>query len=225
MRVGGGGGGVLPCSAPERSAGAGPPATPTSPAPTHPAPSFNRPTRDGSDVYAVNAMTFHPTYGTFVTAGSDGAYNFWDKDSKQRLKAMQKGAAPIPCGAFNRRAAQRSRRAAQRGATQRRTRAAQEQPKPGGPRADTRSLPTPPPRPLPCRQGRVNLLVRCELRLVARPRRLQPGHGTQSHPAARHPGGRGQEPQQARHRAALSASPAAVACCAGCLSGMSQCLQ
>lgn len=58
--------------------------------------------RDGSDVYAVNAMTFHPTYGTFVTAGSDGAYNFWDKDSKQRLKAMQKGAASIPCGAFNR---------------------------------------------------------------------------------------------------------------------------
>ena len=27
----------------------------------------------------LNAMTFHPTYGTFVTAGSDGAYNFWDK--------------------------------------------------------------------------------------------------------------------------------------------------
>ena len=27
-------------------------------------------------------------FGTFVTCGSDGAYNFWDKDSKQRLKAM-----------------------------------------------------------------------------------------------------------------------------------------
>lgn len=41
-----------------------------------------------------------------MTAGSDGTYNFWDKDSKQRLKAMQKcqyGAdpAPIPCGTFN----------------------------------------------------------------------------------------------------------------------------
>lgn len=38
--------------------------------------------------------------------GSDGTYNFWDKDSKQRLKAMSKamyGAdpAPIPCGGFN----------------------------------------------------------------------------------------------------------------------------
>ena len=32
--------------------------------------------REGNDVYAVNAMTFHPSTGTFVTAGSDGAYNF-----------------------------------------------------------------------------------------------------------------------------------------------------
>ena len=39
---------------------------------------------------------------TFVTTGGDGAYNFWDKDSKQRLKAMAKSNAPIPCGAFNR---------------------------------------------------------------------------------------------------------------------------
>jgi hypothetical protein len=39
--------------------------------------------------------------------GSDGTYNFWDKDSKQRLKAQNKcmyhnGPAPIPCSAFNR---------------------------------------------------------------------------------------------------------------------------
>jgi hypothetical protein len=26
---------------------------------------------------------------TFATAGSDGAFNFWDKDSKQRLKVQQ----------------------------------------------------------------------------------------------------------------------------------------
>ncbi|GBF88757.1 hypothetical protein Rsub_01658 [Raphidocelis subcapitata] len=62
--------------------------------------------REGADIYSVNAITFHPQFGTFVTAGSDGTYNFWDKDSKQRLKAMQKCAygsepAPIPCGAFN----------------------------------------------------------------------------------------------------------------------------
>jgi mRNA export factor len=33
--------------------------------------------------------------------GSDGAFNFWDKDSKQRLKAMQKANLPIPCAAYN----------------------------------------------------------------------------------------------------------------------------
>lgn len=38
--------------------------------------------------------------------GSDGTYNFWDKDSKQRLKAMAKATygaepAPIPCSTFN----------------------------------------------------------------------------------------------------------------------------
>jgi len=46
--------------------------------------------------------THRPQHGTFVTAGSDGAYNFWDKDSKQRLKAMAKASAPVPCAAFSR---------------------------------------------------------------------------------------------------------------------------
>lgn len=57
--------------------------------------------RDGTDIYAVNSIVFHPTHGTFVTAGSDGAYNFWDKDSKQRLKAMLKCGVPITDGAYN----------------------------------------------------------------------------------------------------------------------------
>jgi mRNA export factor len=63
--------------------------------------------REGSDIYAVNSINFHPTFGTFATAGSDGTYNFWDKDSKQRLKAMAKCSyaanlpAPIPCSTFN----------------------------------------------------------------------------------------------------------------------------
>jgi mRNA export factor len=58
--------------------------------------------RDNQDIYAVNCITFHPTYGTFATTGSDGTFNFWDKDSRQRLKAFQKASAPIPVGAFNR---------------------------------------------------------------------------------------------------------------------------
>ncbi|GBG81410.1 hypothetical protein CBR_g32085 [Chara braunii] len=57
--------------------------------------------RDQNDIYAVNSISFHPVHGTFATAGSDGAYNFWDKDSKQRLKAMQRCPQPIPCSTFN----------------------------------------------------------------------------------------------------------------------------
>ena len=33
--------------------------------------------RDGNDVYPVNSMAFHPQYGTFCSAGSDGTFNFW----------------------------------------------------------------------------------------------------------------------------------------------------
>jgi mRNA export factor len=54
-----------------------------------------------TEIYPVNCMDFHPQHGTFATTGSDGTVNFWDKDSKQRLKAMQACNAPIPCGAFN----------------------------------------------------------------------------------------------------------------------------
>ena len=57
--------------------------------------------QSGDGIWAVNSIEFHPVHGTFVTAGSDGQYNFWDKDSKQRLKAMQRSTLPIPCAAFN----------------------------------------------------------------------------------------------------------------------------
>jgi len=57
--------------------------------------------RDGNEIYAVNAISFHPTYGTFATSGSDGTYNFWDKDSKQRLKPFTKCGLPISAGTFN----------------------------------------------------------------------------------------------------------------------------
>eukprot|EP00899_Mesostigma_viride_P024479 jgi/Mesvir1/5215/Mv15345-RA.1 len=57
--------------------------------------------RDNNDIYSVNSLSFHPTHGTFATTGSDGAYNFWDKDSKQRLKAFNRCNAPIPASCFN----------------------------------------------------------------------------------------------------------------------------
>jgi WD40 repeat protein len=47
--------------------------------------------RDNADIYSVNSIKFHPIHGTFATAGGDGTYNFWDKDSKQRLRVSVQG--------------------------------------------------------------------------------------------------------------------------------------
>ena len=58
--------------------------------------------RDDSLVYAVNSIAFHPIHGTFGTAGSDGTFCFWDKDSKQRLKMGSKCGNSISATAFNR---------------------------------------------------------------------------------------------------------------------------
>lgn len=52
-------------------------------------------------MYSVNDISFHPGYGTFSTAGSDGCFNFWDKDSKQRLKVAPSVGTPISATAFN----------------------------------------------------------------------------------------------------------------------------
>ncbi|ORY47836.1 WD40 repeat-like protein [Rhizoclosmatium globosum] len=57
---------------------------------------------DKNNVHAVNAISFHPTYGTFSTAGGDGTFSFWDKDSKQRLKPFPAVGSSISATAFNR---------------------------------------------------------------------------------------------------------------------------
>jgi WD40 repeat protein len=57
---------------------------------------------EAKNIFSVNALSFHPTYGTFSTAGADGTVSFWDKDSKQRLKAFSNVNGTIPCTAFNR---------------------------------------------------------------------------------------------------------------------------
>ncbi|KAH8148181.1 uncharacterized protein LAJ45_07633 [Morchella importuna] len=54
------------------------------------------------NVFSVNAISFHPTYGTFSTAGSDGTFHFWDKDAKHRLKGYPSVNGTIPATAFNR---------------------------------------------------------------------------------------------------------------------------
>jgi mRNA export factor len=53
------------------------------------------------EVYPVTSIAFHPRYGTFATAGADGCFNFWDKDSKQRLKYFKQCNQPITATAWN----------------------------------------------------------------------------------------------------------------------------
>ncbi|KAF7424222.1 hypothetical protein PC9H_009527 [Pleurotus ostreatus] len=56
-----------------------------------------------SFVYAVNDISFHPTEGTFASAGSDGNINIWDKDARCRLPTpFKKAPAPISSTCFNR---------------------------------------------------------------------------------------------------------------------------
>jgi mRNA export factor len=57
--------------------------------------------RDGNNVYAVNAISFHMQHGTFATCGSDGYYHFWDKDNRSRLQAFEKRSAPVVVGSFS----------------------------------------------------------------------------------------------------------------------------
>ena len=57
--------------------------------------------RSNEEIFAVNAISFHPTHGTFATAGSDGIFTFWDKDNRQRLKQFNSCAYPITATRFN----------------------------------------------------------------------------------------------------------------------------
>jgi mRNA export factor len=60
------------------------------------------PVNNASNVYAVNAISFHPQHGTFSTAGSDGTFHFWDKDAKHRLKGYPEVGGSITATDFNR---------------------------------------------------------------------------------------------------------------------------
>ena len=57
--------------------------------------------REQNDIYAVNSISFHPTFGTFVTAGADGI-QLLGQGFQTKVKAMQKVSCPISCGEFNR---------------------------------------------------------------------------------------------------------------------------
>ncbi|KAJ8033266.1 mRNA export factor [Holothuria leucospilota] len=53
------------------------------------------------DIYAVNSIAFHPEHGTLATAGSDGKFSFWDKDSRTKLKTSDQMEQPITCCSFD----------------------------------------------------------------------------------------------------------------------------
>nr|POE85440.1 nucleoporin gle2 [Quercus suber] len=57
--------------------------------------------RNVSNVFSVNAISFHPVHGTFSTAGSDGTFHFWDKDAKHRLKGYPEVGGTISATGFN----------------------------------------------------------------------------------------------------------------------------
>lgn len=51
-------------------------------------------------VFPVNSLSFNPKYNTFASAGSDGTFNFWDKDTKQCVKKFEKCNQTISAAAF-----------------------------------------------------------------------------------------------------------------------------
>lgn len=55
-----------------------------------------------TNIYSLNSIVFHPVYGTFATAGSDGSFSIWDKDARHRIKAFPQLGSTIPVVNFNR---------------------------------------------------------------------------------------------------------------------------
>ncbi|KAK9237082.1 WD40-repeat-containing domain protein [Lipomyces kononenkoae] len=50
---------------------------------------------DVDAVYSVNALAFHPLYGTFVSGGSDSLVCFWDYKARKRLRQYPRYPGPI----------------------------------------------------------------------------------------------------------------------------------
>lgn len=52
-------------------------------------------------VYPVNALAFHPHYGTFATGGCDGKVIMWDGENKKRLQAPWSYPTSVAALAFS----------------------------------------------------------------------------------------------------------------------------
>ncbi|KAI0185784.1 WD40-repeat-containing domain protein [Xylaria flabelliformis] len=64
----------------------------------------SQPSPDGAPtdvVYPVNALAFHPTYGTFASGGGDATVALWDADAKRRMKVYQKFPDSVAALAFS----------------------------------------------------------------------------------------------------------------------------
>jgi cell cycle arrest protein BUB3 len=62
----------------------------------------HRTTVNGVDtVYPVNALAFHPGYGTFATGGCDGMVNIWDGANRKRICVLPRYPTSISSLAFH----------------------------------------------------------------------------------------------------------------------------
>lgn len=52
-------------------------------------------------VYPVNALAFHPVFGTFASGGGDGVVALWDGISKRRIRQYQKYSSSVAAVAFS----------------------------------------------------------------------------------------------------------------------------
>lgn len=57
--------------------------------------------RSTEEYSSVNAIDFHPSHGTFATAGCDGSYVFWDRENRHRLNQFNTGTTPISAAKFS----------------------------------------------------------------------------------------------------------------------------
>ncbi|KAI9893094.1 MAG: hypothetical protein M1814_000641 [Vezdaea aestivalis] len=61
-----------------------------------------QPGADGVDlVYPVNALEFHPSFGSFASGGGDGVVALWDGIGKRRIRQYQKYPASISALSFS----------------------------------------------------------------------------------------------------------------------------
>lgn len=56
----------------------------------------------GDIVYPVNALAFHPVFGTFASGGGDASVALWDAEAKRRMRQLTKFPDSVAALAFSR---------------------------------------------------------------------------------------------------------------------------